>query len=181
MGCHFIIEKDNKRKAVYWLDKAAQKDFVEAQSFLGWIFRADKDVKKDLPKAKYWLSKAADQGNAEAQYNLGILYYYTEINDENENNAIKWFHSAADQGHTEAQIFLSTMYILGEGVKQNFEKACFWNTLAMKIGINDTIIEKQSKELQEIIENTLNSSRVSSVKTKVQNWLEEKGLNLLIK
>ncbi|MCJ8269850.1 MAG: sel1 repeat family protein, partial [Psychrosphaera sp.] len=63
------IGKDNK-KAIFWLNKAADQELAVAQYELGVMYDNGEGVKEDDIHAITWYRKAANQGYAPAQNNL---------------------------------------------------------------------------------------------------------------
>lgn len=64
--------RKNKKKAIYWLTKAAQQGNAENQYHLGQMYC--KKYLRDKEKAIYWLTKAARQGYLDAQRVLAHDY-----------------------------------------------------------------------------------------------------------
>ena len=61
------VEEDEKR-ALYWVQKAAEQDYADAQVVLGNFYSEGIGAEKDERKAFEWFKKAAEQGKAEAQF-----------------------------------------------------------------------------------------------------------------
>mgnify|MGYP001397123232 FL=1 len=63
-------------KAIYYLNKAAAQEQVNAMTTVGWIyFNGDYGAPKDYEEAISWSQKASDMGCSIATYNLGLFYY----------------------------------------------------------------------------------------------------------
>ena len=58
--------------AAEWYRKAAKQGHVEAQFFLGFMYKKGKGVPQDYALAAEWYRKAAEQGYAKAQSKLGF-------------------------------------------------------------------------------------------------------------
>ena len=66
--------KVNMKKAKYYYEIAAEKNHIQAQALLGYIYELDYEWSpQDLSKAKYWYSKAAKQGNEFATDRLKLI------------------------------------------------------------------------------------------------------------
>lgn len=89
--------------------------------------------RRNLPN---FLLEKAKQGDRESQRKLGQLYLsdykYNQDFKFNKPEALKWFRAAAEQGDAEAQRELASNYFYGYGVPQDWEKAYFWQSLAVK-------------------------------------------------
>ena len=62
-------------KAVYWIKKAAEKGYLNAQLQLAMCSEYGQGVPQSIDDAVFWYKQAAEQGNATAQNSLGALYY----------------------------------------------------------------------------------------------------------
>lgn len=93
------------QKAVYWLIKAAEQGYVEAQAFLGDSFHEMGDIKK----AVYWWAKAAEQGDASSQNNIGTCYANGEGLSKDLEKAVYWYTKAIEQGYELAQTNLENL------------------------------------------------------------------------
>ncbi len=67
------VERDGER-AEYWLTKAANQEYVEAQSMLGLMYATGQGVRADKAKAELWLTKAAQAGDQQAKILLRDLF-----------------------------------------------------------------------------------------------------------
>ena len=137
-------DKEDYKKAVYWLEKAANhqessKLTQYVQYMLGMMYLGRGGVLKNPKKTVYWFEKAANQGLAEAQYGLGTMYLTGKGVPKNPKKTVYWLKKAANQGLAEAQYSLGimylTMYLTGDGVpKKNLRKAAYWVKKAYKNG-----------------------------------------------
>lgn len=105
---------------------AGQRGQVEAQRWLGHLYRLGNGVERDLNKAGLWYEKAAVKGDAEAQYYLAMAFYLGQGFEQDYTRAFYWGLKAAEQGHTQAEISIGMAYWLGEGVAPDFSKAYGW-------------------------------------------------------
>ncbi|OJW69364.1 MAG: hypothetical protein BGO68_02880 [Candidatus Amoebophilus sp. 36-38] len=143
----------NYQKAIKWYQRAADQEFVAAQSRLGVIYQNEPIVKglvvklgslivkvdyqDALKEAFKWNWKAAEQGNVNSQYNLGWMYGNAKGVTRNYQEAIKWHQKAADQGFVGAQYTLGWMYEEGLGVGRNYQEAIKWYQRAADQGFAD--------------------------------------------
>jgi TPR repeat protein len=96
------VNKDSK-KALRYLQLAAEDDHTQAQLQLADLYLVGLEVQKDYFAAAKWFKKAAEQGNAEAQYNLGNLYRKGQGVHKSNSEAVHWYTLAAKQGHLKAR------------------------------------------------------------------------------
>ena len=101
------------------LKNAADSGDVNAQYYLGVMFRDGQGVWQDYAQAVAWFRKAAIQGNTNAQNNLGVMYLDGQGVDQDYVQAVAWFRKAADRGNAAAQNNLGIRYKNGQGVAQN--------------------------------------------------------------
>jgi len=120
--------RKNKKKAIYWLTKAAQQGEPDIQYFVGQ--RYGQELSNSV-KAIYWLSKAARAGNIDAQRVLGNDYAseYGYVKKDLAR-AIYWLTKAAEQGAYLEQYKLGKIYYDGEEEYKNDKKALDWLTKA---------------------------------------------------
>ncbi|MGD8940790.1 MAG: hypothetical protein PVJ72_15505, partial [Gammaproteobacteria bacterium] len=96
------VDKDPK-KAVRYLQLAAEDDHTKAQLQLADLYLVGLEVEKDYFAAAKWFKKAAEQGNADAQYNLGNLFRKGLGVHKSNSKAVHWYRLAAKQGHMKAR------------------------------------------------------------------------------
>jgi len=116
--------------AAVLFQKAAQQGDMEAQFYLGHMYRKGVGVTKNKQESFNWLTKAAEQGHIRAQFNLGLMYASGYGVAKNIPEAIKWYRVSAQQGNPEAQYFLGRMYHKGQGLTQSNEEAKKWYKVA---------------------------------------------------
>jgi hypothetical protein len=106
------------------MPKAADKEHVEAQTTLGFIYHHGRGgVKQDFAKALELYQKAVDKESAEAQNNLGVIYQNGQGVKQDFAKALELYQKAADKEYAEAQNNLGFMYHYGQGVEQDFLEA----------------------------------------------------------
>ena len=96
----------NKEKAIYWYNRAAEGGHAKSQYRLGVCYLL-KSNRTDIQMAVACWRKAADQGYVIAQFSLGVCYAYGIYGIEvNEYEAKEWLLKAAEQGHDVSQLIL---------------------------------------------------------------------------
>lgn len=116
--------RGNKKKAIYWLDKAARQGNSEIQYFVSLFYR---DHTPYTDKAIYWLTKAAREGYRDAQRILG--YSYTSeysFTKKDLAKAIYWLTKASEQGAYQSQYELGKIYYYDDGGYKNEKMALKW-------------------------------------------------------
>jgi len=109
------------RKALRWLEEAAEQGNTFADCALGKLYAEDGVFAKDMEKAFVYLHRAAEAGNAYAQYRLGKVYLSEEYKDM--ERAVHYLTLSAKQKHDFAAYRLGKLYLAGEEVEKNVELA----------------------------------------------------------
>ncbi len=118
-----------------WLP-LAEEGYADAQATIGWMYHADKGVKKNLNQAYYWYRKAAKQGHVIAQNNVGVFYEQGLGSiRKSTKKAAKWYRESAELGYSYAQYNLGMLYKNGLGVKKNKNEAIYWLQIAALQGV----------------------------------------------
>lgn len=115
------IQKYDREKQMYYLEKAAKEGNPYAQYDIGYIYlRGSNGLKRDREKAFNYLIEADRQGNRDAPYSL---YEYT--NNTNEGKALKYLKKAAERRNFKAIRDISYYYLNGEEpyLNKDFKKA----------------------------------------------------------
>ena len=91
--------EQNDSKAIYYLNKAAAQNQVNAMTTVGWVyFEGSHGAPVDYEEAIGWNKKASDLGCSTASYNMGLFYYGGLANlDQNLNEAKKFWLLSASQ------------------------------------------------------------------------------------
>src|SRR5262249_38403531 len=84
--------------AVYWLERAAEKDAPHAINALGELYLGHCDVPQDFAAAGRWFLRGAQIGHSASMYNLGVLYARGQGVVQDDIEAFKWLELAADMG-----------------------------------------------------------------------------------
>ncbi|KAE8628345.1 hypothetical protein XENTR_v10007472 [Xenopus tropicalis] len=104
--------KQDIPKALEYLQKAADMNFVPAINSLGWYYeRYEGNYQKAI---EYW-EKADDLWNAEAPFNIGIMYFngYYPGQGKNYTAAYHYYLKSATRGHIDAAVHVSFFWIKG--------------------------------------------------------------------
>ncbi|XP_066444613.1 protein sel-1 homolog 3-like [Eleutherodactylus coqui] len=104
--------KQDIQKALEFLRKAADMDFVPALNSLGWYYEHHK---KDYKKAVELWERADKLGNADAPFNLGILNDNGLIPGKPKNHSAAYYYylRSARRGHIDAAAHVSSFWIEG--------------------------------------------------------------------
>ncbi|XP_053561636.1 protein sel-1 homolog 3 [Bombina bombina] len=104
--------KQDIPKALEYLKKSADMNFVPAINSLGWYYE---QYEKDYKKAIEFWEKADRLGNPEAPFNLGIMHYYGLYPGKQKNLTAAYLHYArsANRGHIDAAVYMSDFWIQG--------------------------------------------------------------------
>jgi TPR repeat protein len=116
-------------KAIYYLNKAAAQEQVNAMTTVGWTyFTGDYGAPKDYEEAISWSQKASDMGCSIATYNLGLFYYGG--------------HAGVEQDLKTAKKY----WLLSISQSLDFKNICVLDAKALLQEIND-YNKKPSKEM----------------------------------
>lgn len=115
-----VISKDTQ-KQIYWFERAAEKGHMDAINNLGRLYEKE----QDFQKAIFWREKAVAMGDTIGMVSLGSMYLYQEAIQDYQK-AIYWYEMAAEKGNSSAINNLGYMYEHGQGVKKDSQKALFW-------------------------------------------------------
>ena len=112
-------------QALFWFEKAAEKENAFAQDALGSMYILGRGVGQSYEKAAKLFQRAADQGNVAAQLQLGLMHKSGAGDiEKSDEKAVKLFQRAASQGNVSAQVQLGLMHQSGAGgVEKSDEKA----------------------------------------------------------
>lgn len=91
------------RKSMFWLQKAAQGGWAEAQRALAIAYLDGAAAGYDDEQAAVWMRQAADQLDIEASYELGKMYRNGVGLPEDREEARKWLKRSLNAGFQPAQ------------------------------------------------------------------------------
>ena len=111
--------KQDRERAIEWLQRAAEKEIDVSQFALGKLLLEKGENVAGLD----WLERSAMKGNQFAQYRLGKLYLAGDKAAKNIPRALEWLEKSASQGNQYAQYALGKLYLFGTEVEKDDEKA----------------------------------------------------------
>lgn len=124
-----LYVKQDTKKALYWIKKAAKKD-PKAMAILGANYIQQGKTKEAL----VYIHKAAKKGDPTALHLLGALYFDGIGVEQKCKNSLAYMQKAANSGSVKAAEFLYTSYKLGNKcVKSNHTKEKEWLFKAAKL------------------------------------------------
>ena len=106
-----LEDSGDHKNAFIYMEKAANKNLMEAQFYLAFYYIGGTGVNKSMFEARNWLKKAAMQGHADSQYCLGNMYLNGHDVKRDLGKAIKWLMLAANQDNGQAQYELGLAYM----------------------------------------------------------------------
>ncbi|MFD1260192.1 SEL1-like repeat protein [Entomomonas asaccharolytica] len=124
----------NTMQAIYWLEKAAKQQSLDAQIVLASLYEQDKEIAANYEQAAYWYEQAANQGDKAAQSFIAGMYRDGKGVPVNKQKALTWYEKAAKQGDAFSQYNLGQMYEMGNGVAYDLNKAIYWYQQGAKQG-----------------------------------------------
>lgn len=121
-------QNTSKEQGFTWYLKAAENDWLEAQTFVGESYMQGEGVKTDYAKAYYWLNKAAKSKDYNAEFSIGMLFFNGNGRDKDVSAAISWFKKAANQQHEMSINNLTWIYATSEEKNyRNAKKSAYWS------------------------------------------------------
>ena len=97
---HVNIPK-NLEEGFTWMEKAANKEHIVAQYYMGSMYRKGVFVQQSDLKAFRWFQRSAEKGYAPAQFSLGKYYESDLVGKKDKTTAYDWKLKAAHQGYIE--------------------------------------------------------------------------------
>lgn len=110
LGLRYLMGKDfipDTQKAVYWIKKAADQNYLPAKYNLGILLYNGSGVEWDPFEAYKNFKYAALNGLTEAEYAYGLLLTDNLIVPRNYKDAYRWITIAADSGYIPAKEVLT--------------------------------------------------------------------------
>lgn|GEM_PF-2744389 len=130
---HLFYEEEhafrNENFALYWFQKAAEQENVDAEAWLGHIY-----IHTNEKKAFRWYQSAADKGSLEALYQLGYLYQHGIGTKKSLSKGFSLYKEACEQGHIESMFQIGECYRNGWSVKKDLTQALEWYQKAADAG-----------------------------------------------
>lgn len=124
----------NPRKAVVWLQRAADLGHAKAMCELASYYLMGRGTKRDTDKAVELYQRSAHLGNTEAMRRLGQIYETGAFGRKDINQAIAWHIKAADLEDTTAMRWLAFHYWNGDGREEAQKKGRYWLQKAASLG-----------------------------------------------
>lgn len=137
-------------KFISYLTDAAEKDWLPAQNYLGYLLLRDGRGKEGL----HWIERAAIAGDAKAQGNLGFLLLDDGEASQNvrlgivadNEKAAFWLQRAAAAGVATASSMLGDLYRDGRSVPQDSLQAATCYYAAIDAGLADAAYKLEAME-----------------------------------
>ncbi len=104
-----------------WIQKALEKEYIDAYFELGFFYQFD-EAYKDLEKAQQSYYQAAQLGNPDGMNGLALIYYNMP-DYKGDEQAFRWFSKSADLGDSFGLYYLAVMYENGFGTNIDKQKA----------------------------------------------------------
>lgn len=82
--------------AVYWITKAAEQNYIQAQTELARMYRSGDHVEQDFAKMVEWYARAAEEGDVGAQLFVADAYAYGQGVEVDLIAAYMWYDIALD-------------------------------------------------------------------------------------
>lgn len=124
--------KQDRKQAIIWLQKAADKGNIRAAAALGACYAHGLGTNPNIHKARYWYAKAADAGHAHAEFALGT--HYLRKTPVDYTKAVTYIRYAAMHGSPDAAFLMAICFIEGYGVRPNSRLALGWLANAAERG-----------------------------------------------
>lgn len=124
----------DKKEAVRWWIKAAERGDSGAQYNLGICYAKGEGVPESINEAARWYELAASQGHSEAQHQLAVCYGTGNGVAKDLVEAARLSLLSAKQGNIGAQLNLGNCYNDGIGVEPDAQEAAKWYRLAAEQG-----------------------------------------------
>ncbi len=121
-------------ESVFWAEKAAQQDHVDAQFLLGDLYAAGRGTEQDPQRALLWKKQAASQGHLNAQLDVAQSFLLGTGTSPSPRMARFWYQAAAEKGSVLAQLQLGDLYRSGQLGEVDFDAAIEWYKAAARQG-----------------------------------------------
>jgi uncharacterized protein len=124
--------KMDRRKAVEYYRKAAEKNHANALAGLGVAYALGSGVdKKNETVSLDYTRKAAEQGSPIGQMNFGVALLDGRGVEKNKAEGLRLITKAAEAGLDKAQFCLAQLYVLGDSeTPSDYEQAIKWASKA---------------------------------------------------
>ena len=123
----FIIGvQQNVQRAFSFCSMAADQNYIDAISQLGWFYETGMAVERDYDMARKLYTKAALDGNASAMHRLAMCFIEGKGVRRDYYKAYSLTQMAAIKGWPDAQLLLGHFYTKGCTVPLDLETALYW-------------------------------------------------------
>jgi len=125
----FINASEGKKKALFWMRKAAENGHKIAQYNLAQKYENGDGVEQNYGVARNWYIKSAEQNYIPAQQTLGFNCIKGIGQPVDFVKGISWYELAAENGSEKSMRFLINVYSKGaKGFPANNDKVKYWQT-----------------------------------------------------
>jgi TPR repeat protein len=119
------MDEQDLREAAKHYRKAAEQNYLPAQTALGDLMRAS----QDFDEAFGWYLTSAYQGDAAGAYGLGEAYANGEGVEKNFEKAVYWIKHAAEKNYLPAAEAMAVSYRQGGlGLAKDLDQAKIWES-----------------------------------------------------
>lgn len=135
LGRLYLKKLQNKKKAFFWYQSAAQNEHVNAMVDVAAFYLFGYEVERNIDEAVKWYKKAAQLNSPLAYHNLGYLCFQdSELHD----TAIDYFKKATELGYAESAYMLGIMFLYGYGTEKNPKEALDYFVSSFDLGKHHT-------------------------------------------
>jgi TPR repeat protein len=123
-----LIDRNDYRDAIPYLQEAAKMGHAKAQATLGIAYQDGNGVRADDRAAAYWFGLAAAQGHRASEYALGGMYEEGEGGlPRDPRKAGQLYLASARQGFDKAELMVGIDYLTGDdGLPNDRQQAMKW-------------------------------------------------------
>ncbi|MBL8548397.1 MAG: toll/interleukin-1 receptor domain-containing protein [Hyphomonadaceae bacterium] len=125
---------DQSAEAAPLVRSAADKGYLPAQVFLGWMFEQGRGVEKDYQRAMAWYARAGRSGSPAGMRALGALYEQGLGVARDYGRAREQYQGASNRGDGEASWRLGRMFERGLGGARDMARARELYSMALAQG-----------------------------------------------
>ena len=140
-----LIKNNNLEEGLKFLKLSAQKNYPEAQKFLGDYYYINREYKKAFINYK----NSVENGGIEGTYNLADCYMKGIGTERDETKAV-FFYKKASEKDINAKYCLSICYLQGWGIKKSENKVNIKKE-GIKL-LKECAKEKHQKSIRKIVE-----------------------------
>lgn len=132
---HLITDSLDYPKALRWMGKAADAEFVPAYYFLGMMYLYGVPGPQNITRAETCFRKGLEGGDDSAGFGLGVIMLGRAESQEETDSAVWYIHKAADNEDEKAQSLYAYIRLTGgDGHPADRDEAIRYYYLAAKSG-----------------------------------------------